>query len=141
MSSILKSRDEQRLTIQTNRYKYILELDFMLELEPIWEFSRNNCVAICSFLVPANIVATLMTCVLVIMKRSPEQISWSIATASIMAIALFVHISTWFAIGVITPITFILFGLGTTCLTVNTLAFIYRQQISQFVWSYRSTTK
>jgi hypothetical protein len=31
-------------------------------------------------------------------------------------------------IGIITPVTFILFGLGSTCLVVNLIAVAYRQQ-------------
>lgn len=105
----------------------------MLDLQPIFEFSRNHCVAICSFLVPANLFTTVATLGLVIMNQSLLKISWSMGIASIFAITLFLHVSTWFIIGVITPVTFILFGLGTTCLVINALAFIYRQSIAQVI--------
>lgn len=113
----------------------------MLDLEPILEFSRHNCVAICSFLVPVNLIATIISFVLVIMERSREQLSWWIACASVLAIALFAHVSTWLMVGVVTPVTFILSGLGATCLTINALALIYRRQILQFVSANRSITK
>ena len=99
--------------------------------EPIFEFSRHNCVAICSFLVPANLIATVVTSILVATEQSLSKMRWSRAIASIFAVTLFVHISTWFVIGVITPVTFILFGLGTTCLVVNTLVVMYAKEIAQ----------
>ena len=105
----------------------------MLDLQPIFEFSRSNCVAICSFLVPANLLTTFATLALVIMNQPLLKISWSMGIASVFAITLFLHVSTWFIIGVITPVTFILLGLGTTCLVINTLAIIYRQQITRLI--------
>ncbi|MGD1918019.1 MAG: hypothetical protein ACFCAD_03520 [Pleurocapsa sp.] len=108
----------------------------MLDLQPIFEFSRNHCVAICSFLVPANLFTTIATLGLVIMNQSLLKISWSMGIASIFATTLFLHVSTWFIIGVITPVTFILLGLGTTCLIINALAFIYRQKIYQLTSNY-----
>ena len=107
----------------------------MFGLEPIFEFSRNNCSAICSFLVPANLLTTVITITLAIENQSRSKILGSMGIASLLAIALFLHVSTWFIIGVITPITFILFGLGSTCLMINVLAVIYRQAISQIISS------
>ena len=97
--------------------------------EPIFEFSRHNCIAICSFLVPANLVTTVITLILVATDRSLSKMRWSRAIASVLAATLFLHVSTWFIIGVITPVTFILFGLGTTCLVVNILAVMYAKEI------------
>lgn len=100
----------------------------MFDLQPLFEFSRQNCVAICSFLVPANLVTTITTLVLVATGQSLTKMRWSRGMASVLAIALFLHVSTWFMIGIITPVTFILFGLGSTCLVVNLIAVAYRQQ-------------
>ena len=105
----------------------------MLDLQPLFEFSRQNCVAICSFLVPANLIATIATLVLVMTDKSPFRIRWSMGIGSILATALFLHVSTWFIIGVITPVTFILFALGTTCLAIDVLAWIYRQEIARTI--------
>ena len=99
--------------------------------EPIFEFSRHNCVAICSFLVPANLIATVVTSILVATEQSLSKMRWSRAIASVLAATLFLHVSTWFIIGVITPVTFILFGLGTTCLVVNMLAVMYAKEIAE----------
>lgn len=103
----------------------------MLDLEPVFEFSRQNCVAICSFLVPANLFTAIATVILIIKEQPFNVIRKSIGIAIIFAVTLFLHVSTWFIIGVITPVTFILFGLGATCLFINLLAIVYRQQLVQ----------
>ncbi|MEM7757251.1 MAG: hypothetical protein AAF298_03860 [Cyanobacteria bacterium P01_A01_bin.40] len=108
-------------------------LEFMDSLEPLFAFSRHNCVAICSFLVPANLIATIATLVLVATEKPLSIMGWSLGIASASAITLFLHVSTWFMIGVITPVTFILFTLGTTCLLVNILAVAYRREITQLL--------
>jgi hypothetical protein len=101
----------------------------MFDLEPLFEFSRQNCVTICAFLVPANLIATIATIFLVVTSQSLWKTRCSMVVASLMATILFFHVSTWFIIGVITPITFILFGLGTTCLFTNVLAVIYLKKL------------
>lgn len=103
----------------------------MLNFEPLFEFSRHNCVAICSLLVPANLIATITTLFLVITNRSLLKMRWSTGIASVLAVTLFLHVSTWFIVGLVTPVTFILFGLGTTCLLVNILAVTYRREIAR----------
>ena len=103
----------------------------MLDLEPVFEFSRQNCVAICSFLVPANLFTAITTVILIIKEQPFDIVGKSIGIAVIVAVTLFLHVSTWFMIGIITPVTFILFGLGTTCLCINLLAIVYRQQLIQ----------
>ncbi|MFM2315442.1 MAG: hypothetical protein RLZZ04_4720 [Cyanobacteriota bacterium] len=103
----------------------------MFDFQPLFEFSRQNCVAICSFLVPAILLATITTLVLVATGQSLTKMRWSRTIASVLASVLFLHVSTWFMIGIITPVTFILFGLGSTCLIVNLLAVAYRKEAQQ----------
>ena len=101
----------------------------LLIFEPIFEFSRQNCVAICAFLVPANLLTTFLTLILLFTRRPQTQIRLATTLSIIFAFTLFLHVSTWFIIGVITPVTFILFGLGSTCLTIAILANIYRHKL------------
>lgn len=103
----------------------------MFDFEPLFQFSRQYCVAICSFLVPANLFTTIFTLVMVARGESLSKILWSKRIASVFACTLFLHVSTWFMIGIITPVTFVLFGLGTTCLIINMLAVAYRREITQ----------
>lgn len=92
----------------------------------ITEFSRDRCIAICAFLVPANLLLTLQTLSLVARNRSQVSIRWSVAIATALAAILVLHVGTWFAIGVVTPVTFILLGLASTCLAINFWTTIYQ---------------
>ncbi|MEM9276694.1 MAG: hypothetical protein AAGA80_27705 [Cyanobacteria bacterium P01_F01_bin.143] len=100
----------------------------MFDLEPLFEFSRNNCITICAFLVPANLLTTLQTMILVFLRRPILNVNLSAAIATTLALTLFLHIATWFVIGVVTPVTFILGALGTTCILTNLAAIIYRRK-------------
>ena len=102
----------------------------MLDLEPLFEFSRTYCVAICSFLVPANLFTTIATMILVYKQLPPRQISLSATLAITFALTLFLHVATWFIIGVITPVTFILAGLGATCIVTNLVLVNYRRWLT-----------
>lgn len=110
----------------------------MFDFQPLFEFSRHHCVAICSFLVPANLFTTIATLILVFQGESLTKMRWSRAIAGIFAIALFLHVSTWFIIGIITPVTFVLFGLGSTCLIINLVAVAYRHELQVLSAKLRS---
>lgn len=100
----------------------------MLDFQPLYEFSRQNCVAICSFLVPANLLTTIATLVFLATGQSLIRLRWLRRIAAVWAITLSLHVSTWFAIGIVTPVTFVLFTLSSTCLVINLLAVAYREE-------------
>lgn len=110
----------------------------MFDLETIFQFSRDNCVAICAFLVPINLLTTIQTFVLLWWQRPLWQLRLSATIAIAFALTLFLHIATWFIIGVITPVTFILAGLGATCIVINLALVIYQDSILQY-FSYWKT--
>lgn len=110
----------------------------MLNLEPIFQFSRNNCVAICAFLVPANLITTAQTSILLFSQRSPFQVRLSATIAIAFALTLFLHVATWFIIGVVTPVTFILATLGTTCIATNLILVVYQFPLSNYLGKIRS---
>lgn len=91
----------------------------MLEFTPVFEFSRHHCIAICAFLVPANLLATLQTLSFVILERPRYQIYGSVAIATFFALTLSLHVGTWLAIGIVRAVTFILLGLASACLLLN----------------------
>lgn len=97
----------------------------MTDLTPIFEYSRTNCAAICTFLVPANITATSLTLGLVAFKRSQKQVLCSVAASISLAILMCLHVATWLAIRVIMMETFLLLGLGMLCLATNLIACVY----------------
>lgn len=109
----------------------------MFDLEPIFQFSRNNCIAICAFLVPANLLSTIQTFVVLVLQRPLFQLHFSATVAIAFALTLFLHIATWFIIGVITPVTFILAGLGATCIFINLALVVYRASILQYFFYWK----
>ena len=111
----------------------------VLDLDLIFQFSRQNCIAICAFLVPANLVATIQTFFLVGLQRPIWQIRFSATTGILLASTLFLHIATWFIIGVVTPVSFILAVLGATCITVNIGLLAYHQIVNQYLKSWKET--
>ncbi|WP_211167595.1 hypothetical protein [Pseudanabaena yagii] len=88
----------------------------------VGDFSRSHCVAICAFLVPANLIATSQTILLTILNRSPVEIFTISASAIIYALLMIAHVISWYIIGVVMAPTFILMFLGITCLAVNLTA-------------------
>lgn len=112
----------------------------MLNLASLFEFSRQHCVAICSFLVPAILIVTITTLVLAATNKSLVKMYWSNRIALVLELTLFLHVSTWFIIGVVTPVTFVLFGLGFSCLIFNSLMVIYHKEIAQLFSSKAIST-
>ncbi|MGL5875087.1 MAG: hypothetical protein ACRC2R_22440 [Xenococcaceae cyanobacterium] len=100
----------------------------MVHFDPLFEFSRQHCIGICTFLVPANLLASLFALIYLFLNRSIEQIRLAAFFGIAFATTMFLHVSTWMAIGVITPVTFILFTLGMSCLVINLATVIYTQR-------------
>ncbi len=110
----------------------------MLEFHSLSEFSRSNCVGICAFLVPANILATVMTLFLTFVNRPRRQVFQSAGIAAVFSFFMVWHVYTWFSIGVIMPPTYILLSLGTTCLLTNLGAIVWRVSFRHSTPSPRS---
>jgi hypothetical protein len=85
----------------------------------LFQFSFDHCIAICAFLVPANLLLTLWAIVLVGQVRSPTQVYLATLAASLVALILLLHDFTWFAIGVVMAPTYILLVLACVCLSLN----------------------
>ncbi|NET55040.1 MAG: hypothetical protein F6K47_02200 [Symploca sp. SIO2E6] len=100
----------------------------MIDPNTILEFSRSNCVAICAFLVPANLLLTLQTLVLTVLSRPQSQIRNAVVVACIPAVLIILHVCTWLMIGVVMAPTFILLCLGGTCLGINFWAMFYARK-------------
>jgi hypothetical protein len=115
----------------------------MLDLSNLLHFSHVHCVAICSVLVPMNLLSTLLTLTLVGLNR-PVSVVWgSIAVAMTAAITMLLHVLSWFVIGVVMIPTFVLLGLGAVCLGVNLWAASHPQSLRNFLeqvfsWGRRS---
>jgi uncharacterized membrane protein (GlpM family) len=101
----------------------------MLDLNHIAEFSRCHCIGICAVLVPLNLLLSAISTYLVGVNRSPKLIYGTAAVALWPAIALFLHVATWWSIGVVMLPTFILPILATICLATHAFAVINQQQM------------
>lgn len=105
----------------------------MFDFNTLLEFSRTNCVAICSFLVPANLLLTLQTIILTGLRRPQSQIRLAVILACIPALVMVFHVWTWFMIGVVMAPTFILLWLATTCLGLNFWALTQPQSMANLL--------
>lgn len=102
----------------------------MFDLTSLCEFSRANCVAICAFLVPLNLLLTIVTMVFAELQRPHLQVRQAALLACIPAVVMVLHVYTWWMIGVIMAPTFILLGLASTCLGINVWATIHSQTLA-----------
>ncbi|WP_017318419.1 hypothetical protein [Mastigocladopsis repens] len=103
----------------------------MLDLNSLAEFSRANCVSICAFLVPANLLATLLSIIFVALRRPSHHIWQAAGIASIFALMMVLHVYTWFMIGVVMAPTYILLWLAITCLLTNLGAILFKRYYAQ----------
>jgi ABC-type Fe3+-siderophore transport system permease subunit len=94
----------------------------MLDLTPVCEFSRTYCAAICAVLVPVNLLATSQTMMMVWFRRPLAQVGLMGSVSSLYALVMVLHVMTWLMIGVVMLPTYVLLGLGSTCLMTNLLA-------------------
>lgn len=97
----------------------------------LFEFSRNHCVAICAFLVPASLLSTFCTIFLVIRPHPLFQAYWSAVITGLFASALLLHDFTWFNIGVVLAPTYILLALVCICLSLNVWAIAHPTSMKQ----------
>jgi len=105
----------------------------MLNINFLFEFSRHHCIAICAFLVPANLLLTLRTMLLVGRLHSQAQVQRSMITASFFALLLLLHDFTWFMIGVVMAPTYILIVLACVCLSFNLWAIVHPASVSHLL--------
>lgn len=91
----------------------------MFDLEPLFQFSREHCIAICAFLVPANLIATFQTLVMGGLLRSRSDLVAIASVSHIYAVLMVGHVLTWWLVGVVMAPTFILLFLATVCLGIN----------------------
>lgn len=102
-------------------------------LNSLFEFSRTHCIAICAFLVPANLLSTSLTLGLVLLRRPSVQIQRAVGLASSFALIMVLHVLTWLVIGVVMPPTYILFWLATTCLLINIWAIAHPGSLNRIL--------
>ncbi|MBE9196245.1 hypothetical protein IQ219_13240 [Synechocystis sp. LEGE 06083] len=99
------------------------------------DFSRGHCVGICAALVPSILLCTTICAGLIALDRP----RWSVNTAYVATLVacgvMVLHVASWFSIGVITPVTFILLGLSLSCGSLATLFWRCSPQWQEFYHS------
>ncbi len=106
------------------------------------EFSRAHCVKICTFLVPANLAATLQTLMMMALDRPLWQVGFMAAIASAYATVMVLHVLTWFVVGVVMVPTYVLLSFGLACCIVNSWAVLrlWKNRHGQNLRKNRSAT-
>ena len=102
----------------------------MFDFNTLAEFSRADCVGISALMIPTNLVATSLTMIFTVWRRSALQVCLAAGIASIFALVMILHVFTWFMIGVVMPTTYILLWLGFSCLVANLGAILLRRRIA-----------
>ncbi|HEY9711175.1 MAG TPA: hypothetical protein V6D48_23405, partial [Oculatellaceae cyanobacterium] len=74
---------------------------WMFDFNNLFEFSRTNCIALCAFLVPANLFFTLRTVIFTGLGRPQVQVRQAAVLACIPALVMVLHVFTWLMIGVV----------------------------------------
>ena len=97
----------------------------MFDFNTLNEFSRANCITICAFLVPANLVATSLSIFFTALVRPTVQVWQATGISSVFALLMIWHVFTWFMAGIVLTTTYILLGLGSSCLFINIVAIAY----------------
>lgn len=111
----------------------------MIDFTPLLEFSRNHCLSICAGLVPMNLLATLLTMTLAGLSYPHHRVWQSAGVAWLCAIALVLHVWSWFIVGVVAIPTFVLMALGLTCLSINAWLVWQPESMAELVsWVGRS---
>ncbi len=105
----------------------------MFDFTTLFEFSRNYCIEICAFLVPANLLATLRTLILAGQRKTTARIWVAVSIAAFFAGLMVLHVLTWFLVGVVMAPTFILLTLGSVCLAINLWAMFGRKSLARLL--------
>lgn len=105
----------------------------MLDFNTLCEFSRAHCIAICAFLVPANLLSTILVMILAVLRRPSVQVRCTAGVGNIFAAIMVFHVLTWFMVDVVKAPTYILLLLGSTCLVLNLWAIAHPSSMRSII--------
>jgi hypothetical protein len=105
----------------------------MFDINFLFEFSREHCIAICACMVPASLLLTLRTLLLVGLHHSQAQVQRAGIIASLAALTLLLHDFSWFIVGVVMAPTYVLLTLVFVCLSLNIWAIVHPTSINQLL--------
>ncbi|ERN40502.1 hypothetical protein KR51_00030490 [Rubidibacter lacunae KORDI 51-2] len=87
----------------------------MLDLFAIAELSRTHCAAICAVLVPGSVALTALALWWTMRARTRRWRYGAAGGALLVATIMVLHVGTWLAVRVVTPVTFVLLALALVC--------------------------
>lgn len=99
----------------------------------LFAFSRQYCVTICGMLVPANLLLTSVTLLLLVRQLPIIKLRWNAGFAIVSACAMVFHVVTWLIVGVVMTPTYLLLSLALTCLSINGYAIFAPHQFRQLL--------
>lgn len=102
----------------------------MFDFNTLADFSRANCISICAFLIPANLITTFLTIHLTALRRSSVQVWQMAGIGSIFAGLMICHVFTWFMIGIVMAPSYILLCLGSICVATNIVVIAYNYKFT-----------
>jgi len=105
----------------------------VITLFDLFAFSRQYCVTICGMLIPANLLLTSVTLLLLVRQFPTMKLRWNAALAMISACAMVFHVATWLAIGVVMTPTYLLLSLAMTCFSINSYAIFAPHKFRQLL--------
>jgi len=105
----------------------------MLDFNSLLHFSHTYCVAICTALVPLNLIATILTLILTGLHRPTTEVMKVSGLAIAFAGLMVLHVLAWFAIGVVMVPTYVLLTLGTVCFAVNAWAILHPSSLQRLL--------
>jgi hypothetical protein len=97
------------------------------------EFSHRYCVEICTFLVPANLLATCRTLVSVGRNQPPQKRRSAVVLATTFALIMALHVFSWLLAGIVMPPTFILLALSCVCLSINGWSILHPKSLRRLL--------
>lgn len=68
------------------------------------------------------------------LKSKTFALRFSASMAVLFSLTLFLHVATWFSIGVVTPVTFVLGGMGATCILTNLILVIFQKFLRNYIF-------
>ena len=67
------------------------------------------------------------------LKSKTFALRFSASVAVLFSLTLFLHVATWFSIGVVTPVTFVLGGMGATCILSNLILVVFQRSLRNYI--------
>jgi hypothetical protein len=90
-----------------------------IQLSDLCALSTSYCLAICTVLIPANLLCTFVTLCTLRYPQAQSQVRLAAGLGLLSAVALALHVFSWFLLGVVMPPSYVLLSLAALCMGLN----------------------